>query len=162
MEPRHGNDEGGLVSERVYLRPPWSARIVGGPWEGEADGGRRLRQCSLDAFESAHDGGQAAIQVVRLGGNAQPLDQGLAAAQRAELQIGAAGIERHHDAAVVIKWHKAPALCIRAQLGGRPALCHYFPSTLKPSTTTVGRSPRVSACSSSVRMVRASPGIRAI
>src|ERR1039457_5786868 len=29
MEPRHGNDEGGLVSERVYLRPPWSARVVG-------------------------------------------------------------------------------------------------------------------------------------
>src|SRR5450759_1173558 len=29
MEPRHGNEKGGLVSERVYLRPPWSARVVG-------------------------------------------------------------------------------------------------------------------------------------
>src|ERR1039457_410189 len=29
MEPRHGNDEGGIVSERVYLRQPWSARVVG-------------------------------------------------------------------------------------------------------------------------------------
>src|SRR5450631_2375357 len=29
MAPRRGKDEGGLVSERVYLRPPWSARVVG-------------------------------------------------------------------------------------------------------------------------------------
>src|ERR1035441_8791093 len=82
------------------------ARIVGGSGEGEADGGRRLRQGPFDRFESAYDGGQAAIQVVGLGGNAQPLDQGLAAAPRAELQIGATGVERHHDAAVVIKWNR--------------------------------------------------------
>ena len=60
-----------------------------------------LRALLLDAREALDDVGQAAVQVVAVGGHGDGLGHRLLAAHGGEAEVGAAGVEGHDNAGVV-------------------------------------------------------------
>ena len=108
----HGNPEsvlkerpeGDPIPERREVREVASddsVRIVGGPGEAEADGGRFfLAKFLLYLFESCDHRAEAAVKVVGVGRKRDWFTAELSAFHRAEDHVGAAGVERHDDSVV--------------------------------------------------------------
>ena len=72
--------------------------IIRRSWEREADGHGRLGALLFDAREAFDDVGQAAVQVVAVGGQGDCFGHGLMAAHGGKAEVGAAGVEGHDDA----------------------------------------------------------------
>ena len=81
-------------------------RIVGRPGEGETDRHGRLRALGLHLREAADDVRQAAVELIGLAGDVDRIEKELIAADGGELEVRAAGVQRHDNAGVVRNVHQ--------------------------------------------------------
>ena len=77
-------------------------RIVCWSGESKADGHGLFGQRLDGMFEAGREVGQALVEVAGLGGELDGLGHGAVALEGVEAEMGASGVEGHHNPAVVV------------------------------------------------------------